>query len=72
MCEMLAKYMNEDEIARQYQELFPEGHEKYFEAQTPFDFSTIADAISQSNDADLEKALDLELPNHTALWNNLG
>ncbi|OGT35425.1 MAG: hypothetical protein A3F11_01470, partial [Gammaproteobacteria bacterium RIFCSPHIGHO2_12_FULL_37_14] len=71
MCEMLAKYMSKDEVAHQYQELFPEGQDKHFEAQTPFDFSAIVDAITSSNDADVEKALDLELPNDTALWNKL-
>ncbi|HVC49421.1 MAG TPA: hypothetical protein VND43_04555, partial [Burkholderiales bacterium] len=71
MCEMLAKYMNKDEITRQYQAVFPEGHEKYYAEQKPFDFSAIVDAISQGSNADVEKALDLELPNPTALWSKL-
>src|SRR3990167_1903485 len=71
MCEMLAKYMSKDEVAHQYQELFPEGQDKHATAQTPFDFSAIVDAITSSNDADVQQALDLELPNHTVLWGKL-
>ncbi len=71
MCEMLAKYMSKDEIAHQYQDIFPEGHEQYFEAQAPFDFTDIVDAITSSNDADVQQALDLELPNNTVLWSKL-
>ena len=71
MCEMLAKYMRKDEIARQYEIVFPEGHEKHYKEQQPFDFSAIIDAISQSSEDELDKALDLELPNTTALWSKL-
>ena len=71
LCAMLAKYMPKEEMARQYQEIFPEGHETYSQAQTPFDFSQIGEAISQSSDVDVEKALSLELPNDTPLWRNL-
>ena len=71
MCEMLAKYMKKDEVARQYQAVFPEGHEKYYAGQKPFDFTDIVNAISKSSKDDVEKALDLELPNDTALWSKL-
>ena len=55
MCEMLAKYMNKDEIARQYETVFPEGHEKYYAEQKPFDFSAIVDAITRGSDDDVKK-----------------
>lgn len=54
MCEMLAKYMSKDEIARQYQEIFPKGHEKYYTEQKPFDFTDIVNAISNSSSADVQ------------------
>ena len=57
MWEMLEKYMVSEEVARQYQEIFPEGHEKYFADQTPFDFSVIVNAITQSSAADVQAAL---------------
>lgn len=71
LCAMLAKYMPKEEMTRQYQEIFPEGHETYYKAQTPFDFSQIVQIITQSNNRDVEKALSLELPNDTVLWGNL-
>ncbi len=71
LCAMLAHYMQEDEMLRQYQENFPKGHETYYKKQTPFDFSQIVEAISQSSDEDVQKALGLELPNNTVLWSNL-
>ena len=71
LCAMLAKYMPKEEMARQYQEIFPEGHDAYYQKQTPFDFSQIVEAISQSSDADVQKALSLELPNQTVLWSGL-
>src|SRR3990167_10234422 len=71
LCAMLAKYMPKEEMVRQYQEIFPEGHETYSQKQTPFDFSQIVATISQSGDADVQKALSLELPNTTLLWRNL-
>ena len=63
LCAMLAHYMPKEEMVRQYQEIFPEGHETYYQEQTPFDFSQIVAAISQSSDDDVQKALSLELPN---------
>lgn len=57
MCEMLKKYMNPEEATRQYHEVFPEGHEKYFASQTPFDFGVLLDVITQSSEAELEAAL---------------
>ncbi len=71
LCAMLAYYMPKEEMARQYQEIFPEGHETYSQQQTPFDFSQIVETISQGSDADVQKALSLELPNDTLLWLNL-
>ena len=71
LCAMLAKCMSAEEMARQYQEIFPEGHDAYYQKQTPFDFSQIVEAISKSSDADVKKALSLELPNQTVLWSNL-
>ncbi|WP_133131049.1 hypothetical protein [Legionella yabuuchiae] len=71
LCAMLAKYMPKEEMARQYQEIFPQGHEAYYEAQTPFDFSQIVAVISQSSDEEVQKSLDLELPNQTVLWEKL-
>ena len=71
LCAMLAHYMPKDELVRQYQEIFPEGHDAYYQKQTPFDFSQIVEAISQSSDADVQKALSLELPNQTVLWSGL-
>lgn len=70
-CAMLANYMQEEEIAHQYQDIFPEGHEAYYQEQTSFNFSQLVAAISQSSDKDVEKALSLELPNDTELWRNL-
>lgn len=58
MCEMLKKYMSDEEITRQYKEIFPKGHEKAYEAQTPFDFSTLVDVITQSNDVDVQAQFD--------------
>lgn len=57
MCEMLKKYMNPEEATRQYHEVFPEGHEKYFASQTPFDFGVLLEVITQSSEAELEAAL---------------
>lgn len=71
LCAMLAHYMPKDELIRQYHEIFPKKHETYSQEQTPFDFSQIVETISQSSDADVEKALSLELPNDTALWRSL-
>lgn len=47
MCEMLAKYMDPEEVVRQYNEIFPEGIEAYRALQTPFDFSGVVNVISQ-------------------------
>jgi hypothetical protein len=71
LCAMLAKYMPKEEMARQYQEIFPEGHDAYYQKQTPIDFSQIVEAISQSSNADVQKAISLELPNPTVLWSGL-
>lgn len=68
---MLAKYMTKEEMTCQYQAIFPQGHETYFKAQTPFDFSHIVATISNSSDDDVKKALSLELPNNTKLWGEL-
>lgn len=67
LCEMLANYLPFDEIKDQYQTIFPEGHEAYYRAQTAFDFTQIVDAISNSNNDDIETALSLAQSNHTAL-----
>ena len=71
LCAMLAEYMPKEEMVRQYQAIFPEGHETYSQEQTQFDFSQIVQAVSKSSDADIRKALSLELPNNTKLWCNL-
>ncbi|WP_133130779.1 hypothetical protein [Legionella yabuuchiae] len=71
LCAMLAHHMPKEEMTRQYQEIFPAGHETYSQEQTPFDFSQIVETISRSSNADVEKALSLELPNDTPLWRNL-
>ena len=71
LCAMLAKYMTEEDMQNQYQDIFPTGHKSYYATQTPFDFSPIINAINQSNDADIQKALSLELPNDTAIWEHL-
>ncbi len=47
------------------------GMKRIIKNQTPFDFSQIVEAIGQSSDADVQKALYLELPNNTVLWSNL-
>lgn len=71
LCAMLAKYMTEEEMQNQYQDIFPTGHKSYYATQTPFDFSQIFNAIHQGDDADIRKALSLELPNDTGLWEQL-
>jgi hypothetical protein len=71
LCAMLAQYMSQEEMQKQYQDIFPTGHKSYYATQTPFDFNQIVDAICRSNDADIQKALSLELPNRTELWDNL-
>jgi hypothetical protein len=71
ICAMLTHYMSKEEMTRQYQEIFPEGHEAYYQAKNPFDFSQILTKISQSSDDDVKKALRLELPNNTELWISL-
>lgn len=58
MCAVLKQYMSDEEIIRQYKEMFPQGHEKSYEAQTPFDFSTLVDVITQSNDVDVQAQLN--------------
>ena len=68
LCEMLTNYLTFDEMNEQYQTIFPEGHEAYYQAKTAFDFTQITDTISNSSYADVEKALSLELPNNTSLW----
>ena len=68
LCEMLANYLTKEEMNDQYRTIFPEGHEAYYQAQTAFDFTQIVDTISNSSNADVEKALSLELPNNTSLW----
>lgn len=70
MCDMLAKYMTPEKATRQYQEIFPEGHQPYVEAQTPFDFSTVITAIVQSTDDEIDAALNKE-QNDSALGNAL-
>ena len=72
LCGMLANYMTKEEMDSQYQAIFPAGHEAYYQAQTAFDFTQIVNMISNSNNADVEKALSLELPNNTPLWVTLG
>jgi hypothetical protein len=71
LCAMLAKYMTQQEMTHQYQDIFPKGHEAYYSAQTSFDFSDIVKIISKSSDTDIQQALDLELPNNTELWKGL-
>lgn len=71
LCAMLAQYMTKEDIASQYQAIFPKGHEAYFQDQKSFDFSQIVETISKSSADDVKKALDLELPNTTALWQKL-
>ena len=71
LCAMLANYMTNEEMTRQYQEIFPDGHESDYQEQTPFNFSKIMQAISESQDEDVKKALSLELPNNTELWEKL-
>ncbi|MDP3706206.1 MAG: hypothetical protein Q8R24_09930 [Legionellaceae bacterium] len=71
LCAMLAKYMTEEDMQNQYQDIFPTGHKSYYATQAPFDFSQIINAIHLSNDEDIQKALSLELPNTTELWGNL-
>ncbi len=56
MCEMLRKYMNPEEVARQYQEIFPQGHEQYLALES-FDFSELVDVINESSMADINAAL---------------
>ena len=68
LCEMLVNYLTQEEMNDQYQTIFPEGHEAHYQAQTAFDFTQIEDTISNSSNADVEKALSLELPNDTPLW----
>lgn len=58
MYEMLAKHMAPEEVTRQYEEIFPEGHEKYFADQTPFDFSKIIHVITQGSAEDVQAALN--------------
>ncbi|OGV37934.1 MAG: hypothetical protein A3E88_03300 [Legionellales bacterium RIFCSPHIGHO2_12_FULL_35_11] len=48
--------------------MFPAGHKNFSATQTAFDFWPIIDVISHSSDADVEKALSLELPNDALLW----
>ena len=60
MCAVLKQYMRDEEIIRQYKEIFPEGHEKIDEAQTSFEFSTLVNAITQSNDVDVQAQLKLK------------
>jgi hypothetical protein len=71
LCAMLAQYMTKEDMAKQYEDIFPKGHDAYVKEQTPFDFSHIVKAISSSNKEDLEQALNLELPNNTELWKAL-
>lgn len=66
-CALLASYMQKEEWIRQYQAIFPEGHELYYSKQTPFDFQEITNAITSSSDADLQKALDFKLPDNSKL-----
>lgn len=56
MCEMLRKYMHPEEVVRQYQEIFPQGHEGYLTLK-PFDFSELVDEITQSPMVDITAAL---------------
>lgn len=60
MCALFKQYMSDEEIIRQYKEIFPQGHEKMYEAQTPFDFSTLVNVITQSNDVDVQAQLNLQ------------
>ncbi len=71
LCEMLAKYMSKEEMARQYQAIFPEGHYHHYLTQTSFDFTHIIQAICQSNNDDVKKALSLDLTNESQLWQAL-
>jgi flagellar basal body-associated protein FliL len=71
LCSILAQYMTKEDIDSQYQAIFPKGHETCYHDQKSFDFNQIEEAISQSNNADVIKALNLELPNTTVLWRKL-
>ncbi len=71
LCAMLAKYMKKEEMRYQYICIFLIGHEYHYEYQTPFDFSQVINAIAQTTNAEIEKALSLELPNDTVLWEQL-
>src|SRR3990167_354989 len=71
LCSILARHMPQEELISQYQAIFPAGHKNFSATQTAFDFGSIIDVISHSSNADVEKALSLELPNTTALWCNL-
>lgn len=57
MCDMLRRYMAPCEVLRQYQEVFPEGHEKYFASQASFDFNFLIGVIAQSSNAEIVAAL---------------
>lgn len=70
MCEMLMKYMDPEEITRQYNEIFPQGVEAHRASQTPFDFSVLVDVISQSTDLDLQASLNKQ-QNDTLLCQTL-
>ena len=52
--------MSDDEIIRQYNEIFPEGMQAHIASQTPFDFSLLVDVISQSSSDDAIAASNME------------
>jgi hypothetical protein len=76
---MLTKYMIQTgeegtlDVYRQYNAIFPKGHEEYFEKQKEdvFNFKEIIDAITNAGAEDVQTALDLTQPNETALWKAL-
>lgn len=59
LCAMLAQYLTIEEMTRQYQTMFPNGHETYFKAQSPFNFNPLVKTIGESSDEDVQKALNL-------------
>ena len=71
MCDRLKAYMSEEEITEQYQAIFLTGYEAYAKTQQPFDFTRIVRAITDSRDADVKTALQLQQPNMTELWQTL-
>lgn len=59
MYTIFMQHMSEDEITRQYLEIFPEGHDAYFANLPTYDFNKLATLITNSNDSDVQAALAL-------------